>query len=64
MEHQQRQEGPLLPPFQLERMSLHEHLERAESAELDVSHLCLASVLPPSVGTCCLATCEPGVSAV
>ena len=38
MEQQQSQEGALLPPFQLERMPLHQYLERAEDAELDLLH--------------------------
>ena len=35
MKQQQRQEGALLSPFQLERAPLHQDLERAEDAELD-----------------------------
>ena len=38
MEQQQRQEEALLPPLQLERASLHQDLERAQDAELDVLH--------------------------
>jgi hypothetical protein len=35
VKQQQRQEGALLPPLQLERASLHPDLEWAEDAELD-----------------------------
>jgi hypothetical protein len=40
IEHQQRQEGALLSPFQLERTSLHPDLERPEDAKLDFRHQC------------------------
>ena len=40
MEHQQRQEGALFWPFQLERTPLHKDLELAEGPEFDLLHLC------------------------
>jgi hypothetical protein len=39
VQQQQRQEGALLSPFQLERASLRPDFERAEDAELDVLHV-------------------------
>ena len=38
MKQQQRQEGALLSPCQLERAPLHQDLERPKDAELDFLH--------------------------
>ena len=40
MEQEHGQEGALLRPPQLERLSLRPDLERAQDAELDLLHLC------------------------